>query len=450
MEVFPKIRNIISPEELNVFIRSEKTFLRIFFALLVVGLPALYLTAGYVPWESNRNIATLFLIAIGLSITLDRIIIPAKYSLGIQIFEILISVAGIFGIIAVTGLIRSPINVFYVIAIAFSFFMIGRNFGFLVFWLIILLFVVELILPQWRLVYAGHPEALKPYLPFFFSYAIGMTYTVAVMLFVSETLIRLEEKRVVAIEKAKYLQILVTNLQELDREKSEFITLVAHHFRTPLSRVKWAVDAILGEKPSQLSEQQKIMIDEVNRTNDDLTILLHKILTVSKWDLKQIEYNAVLNLSALVTEQTSKWQKFAQEKAVQIDADIPPRIIIEANEEGIKEVMDVVLENAILYNKPNGTARIEIVPGSEEARVIIKDTGLGIPADEQKLLFTEFFRASNVRSMDGIRRGLSLFIARKIIQGHGGKISIESIENVGTTVTISLPLKQEKSKMISL
>jgi len=278
-------------------------------------------------------------------------------------------------------------------------------------------------------------QNLSPYLPFLLSYLIGFVYVVAIMMLVSGTLRRVERQRTAAQEKSKYLQKLLENLKELDKEKNKFLSNIAHHFRTPLSVFRWSMNSIM-RNPENLTQKQKELIKDMKEADEKLILLLRKIMTVSKWDLRQAEYKNT-NLSSLIKETV-------EEQKEKIIADVPENITAEINEEGIKEVLRAVLENAVLYNKPNGEVEVSVKKENNSVGIKVKDAGIGIPQKEQKLLFTAFFRADNAKNIDaGVRQGLDLFIAKKIIEGHGGEIKIKSKEGEGTTVHITLPQKQK-------
>lgn len=418
--------------ELKIFIKSERKFFYIFLAFLAVAIPAAYFAISYFPWESRPLAVVMILTGLGLVFLADRLLIPPTYVRKMEIFEILITVLAVFGIALATGAIYSPLNIFYFIPIAFSFFIISRGFGFSTFILVILALLTESVWMAW-------PELsfqnLSPYLPFLLSYLIGFVYVVAIMMLVSGTLRRVERQRTAAQEKSKYLQKLLENLKELDKEKNKFLSNIAHHFRTPLSVFRWSMNSIM-RNPENLTQKQKELIKDMKEADEKLILLLRKIMTVSKWDLRQAEYKNT-NLSSLIKETV-------EEQKEKIIADVPENITAEINEEGIKEVLRAVLENAVLYNKPNGEVEVSVKKENNSVGIKVKDTGIGIPQKEQKLLFTAFFRADNAKNIDaGVRQGLDLFIAKKIIEGHGGEIKIKSKEGEGTTVHITLPQKQK-------
>lgn len=435
----------ISSEVIKEIARSQRRFLLFFSILSLVAIPLVYAYFPYLPWDSNRNAAIGTLILLALIIFLDRFLFPKRFAFYLEVWEILISVGAIFAFTAASGFIKSPANVVYLVGVIFSFFVIGRKFGFFTVGIIFLLLILETIIPSWSNLREGKFEAMNAQLPFFFFYTVTMSYIVVILLFLSEVLKRIEQKRIQAQEAVKYFQELVKQLRELDREKSQFITLVAHYFRTPLSRLKWAFDAISQETIGPLTAEQKNLIGESNKSNDDLILLLNQILDISQWELRQAVFEKQIDLSQILEDRAAYWKARAKEKKIILTFDSKKGSPIEGNKEGLAYIFDAIFENAVLYSNEGGfiTGSIRFAP--DGAEVLIADSGIGIPYQEQKLLFTAFFRASNAKALHEVRKGMGLFIAQKIARAHGGNIQITSFEGKGTEVRIFLPYQQKKS-----
>ncbi|MFA5767000.1 MAG: hypothetical protein WC919_03690, partial [Candidatus Paceibacterota bacterium] len=135
--------------ELKIFIKSERKFFYIFLAFLAVAIPAAYFAISYFPGESRPLAVVIILTGLGLVFLADRLLIPPTYVRKMEIFEILITVLAVFGIALATGAIYSPLNIFYFIPIAFSFFIISRGFGFSTFILVILALLTESVWMAW-------------------------------------------------------------------------------------------------------------------------------------------------------------------------------------------------------------------------------------------------------------------------------------------------------------
>ena len=102
-------------------------------------------------------------------------------------------------------------------------------------------------------------------------------------------------------------------------------------------------------------------------------------------------------------------------------------------------MFDNLVGNAVKYTRVGGI-RVDLARAGESAQIVVADTGIGIPTDEQPRLFEEFFRASNAKAVEERSTGLGLTIVRDLVARSGGRIAVESVENQGTTVTVSMPL----------
>jgi signal transduction histidine kinase len=149
-------------------------------------------------------------------------------------------------------------------------------------------------------------------------------------------------------------------------------------------------------------------------------------------------------VTALLAECLQVLQMKASEKEIQLVLDAPDDLPeLQADRGKIKQVLLNLINNAVKYNRPQGEVRLIARMKKEMLLLAVKDTGVGIPADQIAQLFTRFFRARNVEQTTP-GTGLGLSISRRIVEMHGGAILVESELGVGTTFSIELPLKQEE------
>jgi signal transduction histidine kinase len=130
----------------------------------------------------------------------------------------------------------------------------------------------------------------------------------------------------------------------------------------------------------------------------------------------------------------------ANNVAINLNPDQIKMPLLPADENKLRQAIINLFSNAIKYNKPRGSVTIKYKVEPEQIVITIADTGLGIPENQQKRMFEKFFRGDNVTVLQTEGTGLGLYITKAIIEGHGGKIWFESVENKGTTFYISLPL----------
>lgn len=242
------------------------------------------------------------------------------------------------------------------------------------------------------------------------------------------------------------LKITLERERAVSRMKSEFISLAAHQLRTPLSAIKWTIKMLLDGDAGKLKPEQEEFLEKGYQSNERIIKLINDLLDVAKIEEGKFGYNFTFQDIAVLIEELVKGQELsAQQRNLKIVFKKPVRVFpkIKTDTQKIKLAIENILENAINYTLPGGLVEITIEPfGKEYLEVKIKDTGVGIPKNQQPRLFTKFFRSENVIKMQTDGSGLGLFITKNIIKRHGGDIWIESIEGEGTTTHFTLPLEE--------
>lgn len=237
----------------------------------------------------------------------------------------------------------------------------------------------------------------------------------------------------------------VTDTKRIENMKNEFVSLAAHQLRTPLSAIKWSLELVLNNYFGEINKEQKEILSKTHAKNDNLITIVNDLLSVAKIEDGRYIYSQNLNnlqeifesmMNQYLADMKNKNIKFEFEKS-----SIPlPEIMVDR--EKIKIPFQNLLENAIKYTGQNGEIKAKMENNGEEIEFKITDSGIGIPAGEQKRLFEKFFRASNAVKVDPAGSGLGLFITKNIIEAHGGTIYFNSEENKGTTFGFKLPINK--------
>nr|WP_240940488.1 PAS domain-containing sensor histidine kinase [Planosporangium flavigriseum] len=226
---------------------------------------------------------------------------------------------------------------------------------------------------------------------------------------------------------------------------SAFVPTVAHELRGPLSAVV-AFAHLLGDPGSgNLTEEQRTYLDVIDRNANRLLRLIEELLTLSRLQagtlpLKMAAVRVPALLEAVVAER--RLAAGAAEIALVLDAVDGPELV--CDETRVQQVLGNLLANALAFTTSGGQITVGARPVAGGWRLVVSDTGIGIPAAEQARLFTPFFRASNVGAAAWAGTsgaGLGLVISQAIVELHGGVIDVASTEGVGTTVTVSLPAR---------
>ena len=227
--------------------------------------------------------------------------------------------------------------------------------------------------------------------------------------------------------------------KELNELKSSFISIASHEFRNPLTTILMSAE-ILENFSSQLSEERKIEeFHRIKNTIKSLTDLMDDILVISRAESRFQQFNpSWLDLKKLCNEIVEEIQRSTSSKHKIVFTSKGRFNLCYIDENLLQHILINLLSNAIKYSPEEGTIYFELDGHEEEVIFKITDSGIGIPVEDQKLLFTSFHRARNVRKIQGT--GLGLSIVKKMIELHGGQISFESQVGVGTTFTVILPL----------
>jgi signal transduction histidine kinase len=232
-------------------------------------------------------------------------------------------------------------------------------------------------------------------------------------------------------------------LQELDKRKSEFLSVVAHQLRTPLSGIKWTLNMLLNGDLGPLTNDQKVFLLKGYESNQRMIALIEDMLGADRVSSGKLHYDYVpIQVLDLIDNVIYDILQQANKKNIQIeyaDRKDLPKVLVDPDK--IRAVVQNLLENAIKYTPANGKIRIHTKLDGTFVQIGIEDTGIGIPEEQQKNIFSRFFRASNAIKVETDGSGLGLFIVKGIIERHGGNIWFESNEGKGTTFYFTLKVE---------
>ncbi|MES1246555.1 MAG: ATP-binding protein, partial [Actinomycetota bacterium] len=231
----------------------------------------------------------------------------------------------------------------------------------------------------------------------------------------------------------------VTADRELDRMRDAFVATVSHELRTPLTSISGFLEMMEDEEHA-LGDPGRQYLDVIRRATERLHALVEDLLLVAQIEAKRIELDlAAVDLRSLAERAAELARPAAQEKRIALDvhADSPPEVLGDAKR--LAQVLDNLVSNAVKFTPEGGSVTISVGAAGESASVVVADTGIGVPAEEQKQVFSRFFRASTAtrRAIPGT--GLGLAICHALVEQHNGSIEFSSREGKGTKVTIILP-----------
>jgi signal transduction histidine kinase len=233
--------------------------------------------------------------------------------------------------------------------------------------------------------------------------------------------------------------------QELNQLKSEFVAMVSHEFRNPMSTIRTAVD-LLQSYSDQISEERKTKyFQRMDNAINQMLQLLNEILFLSQSEADKVSFNPTsIDLENLCREIVDGMQFSIGDQNKIIFAPSGECFQAQMDEELLNCIFPNLLSNAIKYSPKNRDIRFHLNCQDGMAIFEIQDQGIGIPEKDQCHLFETFYRASNTSKIQGT--GLGLAIVKRCVELHQGNIKVTSELNVGTTVIVTLPLRNSRSK----
>jgi PAS domain S-box-containing protein len=237
----------------------------------------------------------------------------------------------------------------------------------------------------------------------------------------------------------------ITREKMVERMKSEFVSLAAHQLRTPLSAIKWTLRMLLDGDLGEITQEQRGFIEKTYKGNERMISLINDLLNVTRIEEGRYLYQLIpTNIESVIQFVISSYKEEIKKKKLKFEflklKEKFPQVSIDV--EKIRLAIQNILDNAIRYTPLEGEVTISLDSDKNNIEVSIKDTGVGIPKDQRGRVFAKFFRGANVIKLETEGTGLGIFIAKNIIEAHGGKIWFKSEEGKGTTFYFTLPAKE--------
>ncbi len=232
-------------------------------------------------------------------------------------------------------------------------------------------------------------------------------------------------------------------LAEANRMKSEFVSVVSHQLRSPLSNLKWTIELLMSGRINKVTEKQLEYFKILKENSERMGELVSNLLTVSKIEQGRLPLRKEkIFLKDFIEKLIKEIEIFAKSSNVEIELKAEknlPQILADPSQ--LKLVIENLLDNAVRYIKKKGKAELKLRKKDKYIYFEIKDNGVGIPQNDQKYIFQKFFRSGNIMKQQTEGSGLGLYITKSIIEKSGGKIGFESQENKGSTFWFTLPIK---------
>ncbi len=245
----------------------------------------------------------------------------------------------------------------------------------------------------------------------------------------------------------------ITKETEIDRAKSEFVSLASHQLRTPLTTINWYIERLTAQEVGKIPPKQKKYLDEIYHASRRMVMLINSLLNASRLELGTfIVEPQKISIPEVVKEVMEEIFYQKPPRGVRITRKIDTHIpLMSLDKKLFTIIIQNLLSNAVKYSKDDGVVSLLISFDKKVYTIIVEDLGIGIPKKDQKNIFTKMFRADNAKVLDRDGTGLGLYIVKSIVDSTGGKVWFES-KNGKTTFYVTYPAsgmtKKEGSKQL--
>lgn len=371
--------------------------------------------------------------------------------------QIILDFFALATLIHFSGGVENPLALFFVFHTIIASILLSRRASYGLAILGSALFAAMAGLEYWRLVPHHHLPVLGSIElyrdgPYLLVVVGAMAITLCLVAYMTSSItIRLRQRDRALVESnqtilAKSQELAAANerLRQIDAERTRFMVLVTHELRAPINTIYSCLDAVLtGSVPAETGRD---LLERARQRAIELTELVSDLLrltrvreeAVRQEELELVQVDAELN--QVVELMKVEANKKGLSLIVEVEPDLAP---VRANAERVKMIWTNLVSNAIRYTQPGGVITVTLRQTPTYLVGAVRDTGIGIPAEDRERIFEEFYRAENARTMSPTGTGVGLAIVRRILENYGGRIEVESELGQGSTFTFFLPKAEQ-------
>lgn len=233
----------------------------------------------------------------------------------------------------------------------------------------------------------------------------------------------------------------ITREKQVDRAKSEFVSIASHQLRTPLTIINWYLERLMKRSQS-LTEKDKGYLEEVYHASKRMVDLINSLLNVSRLELGTFVVEPkMVDIFKIAEDVLQDFKPQVEKKSIRIEKKFHKGLsLISADPRLMTMIFQNLISNAIKYSKEGGKIDLQVSLDQQTLMIRVTDRGLGISKSEQAKVFSKLFRADNARAVEPEGTGLGLYIVKNVVAVSGGKITFNSEENKGTTFEVTFPM----------
>jgi two-component system phosphate regulon sensor histidine kinase PhoR len=240
----------------------------------------------------------------------------------------------------------------------------------------------------------------------------------------------------------------ITGLKEIEQVKSQFVSMVTHELRAPLSAIEGYLTAYLTGAVGDDPKVNRQMLERARQRSHSLLDLVSDLLQYSRLESRKVERKKeLLDISEILVNTVELLRNQGDSKELKFKLDLPESLPpVEADRSEMEQLFTNLVSNAIKYNVKQGAVKVSARVTGSFLEIKVADTGIGIDEESLPSIFDEFFRVSGPQTRYATGTGLGLSIVKKIVESHFGRIDVASKVDKGTTFTVKLPIKHDKKK----
>ncbi|HEY4137512.1 MAG TPA: ATP-binding protein, partial [Casimicrobiaceae bacterium] len=257
---------------------------------------------------------------------------------------------------------------------------------------------------------------------------------------------------VIAIQNARLFREIEDKSRQLEvanKHKSEFLANMSHELRTPLNAIIGFSEVLLERFFGDVNEKQDDYLKDIHSSGKHLLSLINDILDLSKVEAGRMELEpASFDVSSALSNAMTLIRERAQRHGITLGQDVDPMLgEIVADERKFKQILLNLLTNAVKFTPDGGQINVSARKDDSQAVIAVRDTGIGIAAEDQAAVFEEFRQVGHDYTRKAEGTGLGLALTRKFVELHGGQIRVDSEPGKGSTFTFTIPLQPDKAAL---